>query len=139
MFFGRLPPLRSSLQASPAGVALWISCALLTQSGCMAETPVCVNIESDAERLIESVNQCESDTDCQLLDAATKIPNACFSAFLCSIAVRKDINEPDFLVKANKLREKYKFACSECLEAKCADPSQLSASCDLLTKRCKID
>lgn len=116
----------------------WLSGALAAQGGCMAETPVCVNIESDAQRLIESVNSCESDEDCQILSAVTKIPDACFPAFHCSIALRKDLNEADFLAKANKLSKKYKFACSECETAKCSTQN-IAVSCAPLTKRCKID
>lgn len=105
----------------------------------MADTPACINIESDAEQLIESASHCESDADCQLLSAVTKIPNACFSAFHCVISVRKDIDEAAFLLQANKIRESYERSCSECLMAKCADPSQFRASCELLTKHCRVE
>lgn len=112
--------------------------ALMAGGGCMADTPVCINTETDAEKLIESANQCESDADCQLLDAVTKIPNACFGAFHCSIPVRKDIDEAEFLLQANKIRKKYEDSCSECAKPKCADPSNFRASCGLLTRRCGI-
>jgi hypothetical protein len=85
----------------------------------------CSDVRERAIELLESAQQCETDSDCTLISLA----EPCIDTFLCQLPVNAETDVDAFAREAGKLIETYRECMNSCFLARCITSDQLQVLC----------